>query len=149
MKRLSRLILAALVTLFLTPAIHAAQTVIEAPIGYVGGAYAIQPSTTSTTTTRCTDWTRITVATSTLPVATHQSAPNQSGLVLNNLSTNNASFLCTMATGTPGFPPTVGEIEIKKGDNPFRPLADDIYLYCVSKHTSPEILMVNPVRQKP
>lgn len=120
--------------------IRAAQTAVESPIGFVGGPFVVQCSTSA--------WTKVDVATGAANSSVYQS-PVQSGLILNNRSTNNKPFGLVISDVAPSVSTNTWPVEIQPGENPLMPIGAGLFLYCVSQHTSAEPIFGQYVRQLP
>ena len=83
-------------------------------------------------------WTEITVS-------THTRARNQTGIIMNNPTANNAAINCTMDEAAPTIAIATGEYEIGDGENIIIPTSKK--LYCVSLHTSAETIFAKKAGQ--
>jgi len=134
---MKRLIIAALTLMAAAGAARAATLTNETPIGIVGGAFLVRPSTSA--------WTKVYASTAALP-----SGYKQAGLICNNPSTNTGSIKCVVAdASTPSVSTTTYSVEFQPGENPFRPLSAGLFLWCVSGAASPEPFITQTVRQEP
>jgi hypothetical protein len=121
-----------------------AVTSADAPIGYVGGAFQIQPSTSS--------WTLISISTGLAYAGTELGSPTQGGILVNSPTGNTKGAGCVIGSTT--TIPTVStktwvaETVVGKGWMPV-PVSADEGLWCVSENTTPETIYAQFYRMKP
>lgn len=120
---------------------HAAESVVEAPVGYVGGPFSLNPSTTS--------WTKIWLATATVSDSTTGRSHAQAGVLVNNRLSNTKGFGCVISTGTPSVSTMTWSVQIDPGENSLVSVVDTLFLYCVSIATAAERMDAQFLRQAP
>lgn len=71
------------------------------------------------------------------------------GVFVSNPDSNTATASCVFSkeTSSPTEATTVRPLEIGVGEDKFYPIADNIFLYCISLHTSAESIHVQEVLQ--
>lgn len=131
---MKRLLLAAIAVFSLAAAAGAAENVIEAPVGFVGGPFAITVSGTA--------WTQVYKSTAAV-------TGKQNGIVVNNPSANTNSMGCVIADSAPSVSTTTYSIEIQKGENPVYPIPSGMFLYCVDLGGTAERVFAQFLRQQP